>query len=208
MDRERFDILTRMFASPNTRRAALGALLTAGLSISVPRALSRDKRHKRKSKGLRKRQAKGGSPVVSQAVDCLSLGHGVSVSCCSYVGEDHSGENLSSSTMVGTVFTNDVLIETDFSSSNLRNAVFRNAVMCRADLRSSSVRGADFAGADLTAVSFRSSGGCTTATFTAATTFCGTVMCNGTVRNDACPGGPGNAACCSDSECAQGQRTG
>jgi hypothetical protein len=195
MDRTTFDALTRLFAGSASRRAALAALLGAALGQSLTAA-----RNKRR-KGKRKQRAKGSSPIAAQAVDCLSLGHGVNVSGCNYTGEDHSGEDLSSSRMVGTIFRNGTLIRTDLSSSVMKNAVFRNATMCGADLRSSNVAGANFRDADLTGVSFKSSGGCNTATFTAGTTFCGTVMCGGNVRNDDCPGGLPAGFCCSTADC-------
>jgi hypothetical protein len=199
MDRTTFDALTRLFAGSVSRRAALAALLGGALGNSLTTA-----RNKKRRKGKAKRRKQAG-PVTTQAVDCLSLGHGVNVSGCNYTGEDHSGEDLSSSVMVGTIFTNATLVGTDFSSSTLRNARFNGVKLCGADLRSSTVRGADFSGADLTFVSFKSSGGCGTATFTAGTTFCGTVMCGGNIRNDDCPGGPPAGFCCSDAQCPVGQ---
>jgi hypothetical protein len=124
--------------------------------------------------------------------------------------------------MVGTVFRDAILRETDFSGGMLRRAVFngadlsganlassaleranfRAADLCGANLRSSNVRQGAFQNANLTRATFRSSAGCNTASFSAGTTFCGTEMCNGTVRNDDCPDGVDPAdICCIDAQC-------
>lgn len=198
MDRDRFDALTRLFISSSSRRTVLGALL--GAKLSAPLADAAKKRKRRE-----KRRQRNAPAVAAQAVDCLSLGHGANVSGCNYTGEDHSGEDLSSSRMVGTIFRDGTLVGADLSSSAMKNAVFRNAEMCGADLRSSTVGGANFRDADLTLATFKSSGGCSSATFTAGTTFCGTVMCDGSVRNDDCPGGPPPGFCCTNAQCPVGQ---
>lgn len=112
-------------------------------------AHERDARAKLKNRHKKQRQRKPAA-VSAQAVDCLSLDHEANVSGCTYTGEDHSGEDLSSSRMVGTIFRDGTLIGTDLSSSAMKNAVFRNAKMCGADLRSSNVAGTNFRDADLT----------------------------------------------------------
>ena len=135
----------------------------------------------------------------------MRSGSSLDVSGCNYAGEDHSGEDLSSSRMVGTTFRTGTLVRTDLSSSNLKSAVFREANLCGADLRSCGLGGVNFRDANLAGANLKSSGGCGSAVFTGAT-FCGTVMCNGTVRNDSCPGGPPANSCCSVADCPAGQR--
>ena len=194
MDREEFDILARRFSQARSRRAALATVVGGAFAGLLGAASAKPRRRRR---GERNR-------ISAQAADCSSLGHDANVSGCDFSGEDHSAEDLYSSRMVGTSFREGTLVQTDLSSSNLKNANFRDANLCRADLRSSGLGGGDFRDANLAHANLKSSGGCGSANFGGAT-FCGTVMCNGSVRNDACPGGPGSAACCTDSDCPQGQ---
>lgn len=75
MDREHFDALTRLFAANPTRRAALGALLAAGLAGASGRAEAKPNvrnRTKRKTHTKRKQQ----SPVAlsAEAADCRNRG--------------------------------------------------------------------------------------------------------------------------------------
>jgi hypothetical protein len=200
MDRDAFDGLAKVLAASPSRRAALGALLGAGLAATVSAAeAKKDRRQRKGGKQGKKVQ------VTAQAADCLSPGQGTNISGCNYAGDDFSGGDLSSSRMVGTNFRGAALAATDLSSSNAKNAIFREANLTCADLRSSTLSGADFRAADLTQANLKSSGGCNTATFNAATTFCATTMCNGSVRNDDCPGGFDPAkACCVDADCPSG----
>jgi uncharacterized protein YjbI with pentapeptide repeats len=202
MDHDSFDRFARILGAAGTRRTALGALLSAGwigAHGSVDAGDNRKQRKKRKARG--KNKAKPSVPLATQAVDCLSLGQGSNVSGCQYVGEDHSGEDLSDSTMVGTNFTNATLVKTDLSSSNMRNAKFNGADLCGADLRSSGLRNADFRNADLTRADLSSSA-CGGVQFNTATVFCRTKTCTGTIRNDDCPNANPNEVCCTSADCA------
>ena len=198
MDCNTFDGLTKLLAASPSRRTALGVLLGAGLAGKLGAAEAKKDRTKKRQGG---RKATGGADVSAQA-DCLSPGRGSAISRCDYTGEDFSGQDLSSSQMVGTIFRDATLVGTDLSSSGAKNAVFAGADLICADLRSANLGGADFRGADLTGATLKSSSGCATALFNTATTFCATTMCNGAVRNDDCPGGIPAAVCCSaDDEC-------
>jgi hypothetical protein len=204
MDGPRFDRWTQHLGRALSRRR-VGGLLAAALGGAVLDAGAKGKgKGKNKGRANRKPRGKAASPVTAQAVDCFSLGPGSNVSGCDYEGEDHSGEDLSGSTMVGTSFSNGTLIDTRLSSSNLRNARFTGAKMCGANLRSSTLRNADFRGADLTNADLSSSG-CAGIRFNAATVFCGTKTCTGSVRNDDCPGGLPVGYCCSTAGCGPGQ---
>ena len=204
MDERQFDRLIRAFGAGVSRRATLAALLGSAISsvaagvVAKPHPRQRTRHHN--SKGRRQQRTKGASSVATQAVNCQNLGRGVNVRGCDYTGEDHSGENLSGSTMVGTIFTNGTLIGARLSSSNLNSATFNGADLCLANLRGSTLRNVDFRDADLTKADLSGSS-CTGIQFNAATVFCGTKTCNGTVRNDDCPSGPPADFCCADAEC-------
>jgi hypothetical protein len=199
MDHESFDRFARVLAAAGTRRSALAAFLGVGVAgaYSVAGAKKNGKTKKRKARS-----------VSTQAVDCLSLGHGSNVSGCNYSGQDHSGEDLSSSTMIGTIFNNADLIRTNFSSSNLRGARFRGANLCGADLSSSQLRNADMRGfaspnraTNLTLADLSSSG-CAGLQTNPRTIICFTTWCDGTVRSLNCPSGvTGTNVCCADAEC-------
>lgn len=197
MDHGSFDRFARIFAAAGTRRTALGALLSAALTGAYTAADAKNSRKDKKRTKRKARSKKPSVPVSTQAVDCLSLGQGSNVSGCNYAGEDHSGENLSDSAMVGTIFNNATLVKTDLSSSNMRNARFNRADLCGADLSSSQLRNADFRNANLTLADLSSSG-CAGAQFNAGTVFCQTKTCNGAIRNDDCPGVPASDVCCAD----------
>jgi hypothetical protein len=199
---------------PASRRGTLGALLGAGL-FGAGGAEARKKRGARGRKGR----------VAAQAVNCANLASGQDVSGCDYSGQDHSGENLSSAKMIKTVFRDATLIETNLNSANMKSATFRGAKLqranlgssvlegaslreadlCGANLRSAVVRHATFRDANLTRADLKRATGCGSATFTPGTTFCGTRMCDGSIRNDDCPGGPAAGSCCTDSDCPAGE---
>jgi hypothetical protein len=179
MDRERFDALTRLFAEPASRRAALGALLGAGFSGSLT-AAAKPKRGKARRKG-------GRTGVTAQAT-CSSPGPSSNLNGCNFNNRDFAGIDLSSSAMRGTRF--------------------RGADLCGADLSSSQLKGADFRGFDAPGRAtnlFRadlSSSGCRGTRFNARTLFCNTKTCNGSISNRDCPEGVDPAdICCTDAQC-------
>lgn len=204
MDRDAFDGLTKVLAASPSRRAAIGALLGTGLGGALGTAGAA-----KRGRGTRRPRGKAGrrgAQVSAQAADCANPGPSSNISSCNFQDADFSGDDLSGSRMVATNFRNAELVGTDLSSSNAKNAVFREANLCGANLRSSTLGGADFRAANLTLATLQSSGGCNSATFNAATTFCATTMCDGSIRNDDCAGGfdPDNA-CCTDADCLGGQ---
>jgi uncharacterized protein YjbI with pentapeptide repeats len=215
MDHDAFDRLARLLGSAGSRRGALGALLGAAFAGASGVVAARGNR-----RGRSRRRG-----LSAQAVNCANLASGRDVSGCDYAGEDHSGENLSSAKMIKTVFRDATLVGTNLHSANMKSATFRgadliganlasgvlegaslrDANLCRADLRSAVVRHATFRDANLALANLKNAAGCGSATFTAGTNFCGTKMCDGSIRNDDCPGGPPPNLCCSDAECAVGE---
>ncbi|MFN8590509.1 MAG: pentapeptide repeat-containing protein [Thermomicrobiales bacterium] len=193
MDRDRFDALARVLATSASRRAAIVTLLGGGLAGG---SVAGRERH-----GAN-RATRGGRDRVRGEAACGSPRHGANMNGCNFNGRDFSGDDLSAASMVGTTFNDATLIGTNLSSSNLRDAKFRRANLCWADLSSAILRGTDFTNANLTGANLRSSSGCNTAIFSGAT-FCHTVMCNGAVRNDHCPGG-GPVCCGGICECGGG----
>lgn len=191
MDCDAFDRLTTALATSPSRRRALGALLGAGVAgvFGVAEA--------------KQRRKSGKSSVSAQAL-CASPGPSTNLSGCNFTNADFSGDDLSGTRLVGTIFRNAALQGTNLSSSNAKNADFRQANLTCANLRSSMLGGASFNGANLTRANLKSSGGCNAASFTNATTFCATTMCDGSVRNDDCAGGQ-PMTCCGASDCPPGQ---
>ena len=209
MDRERFDALARLCATSSSRRVALGALLSTGLAgaAGVAEAAKKDRTKNRKSG----KKGRDSSQVSAQAATCSSPGPSSNLSGCNYDGEDFSGDDLSGSRMVGTTFRNAELTGSNLSSSNLKDASFRGADLCGADLSSSTLRNVDFRGfgpnqgsgrpTNLTLADLSSSGGCGTLQTNGRTIFCGTTMCDGSVRNDDCPENVDpEDICCSECE--------
>jgi hypothetical protein len=206
MDREAFDGLARLLATSPTRRAALGALLGAGLAGPLGAADAKKKKSARK-RGSHKK-ARGGPDITAQAVDCSSPGPSSTMNGCDFDGEDFSGDNLSGSRIVGTTFRNAELTGTNLSSSNMKDASFRGADLTCANLRSSTLKNADFRGfaapganTDLTGANLSSSG-CGGIQFNGRTHFCRTRMCNGSVNDEDCPGDfDPEGFCCTDEDC-------
>ncbi len=182
MDHGSFDRFARILGETGSRRVALSMLMGAGVASTATLI-----------EGKKRRKAK----VSAQAADCSSLGHGADVSGCSYVGDDLSGLDLSSSRMVATNVNGADLEDADLFSSNLRDARFRGANLVGADLSSSNLRNADFRGfpatgpnagpvTDLTDADLHSSSGCGSIQTNGRTIICNTIWCDGTVRNDSC----------------------
>lgn len=208
IDRDAFDGLTKLLAPAPSRRSALGTIFDAGLAGSFASVDAKKDRKRRKP------NTKGKPELTAQAADCANPGPSANIAGCHYQDGGFAGDDLSGAKMAGTNFRNAELAGTNLSSSNARNAVFREANLACANLRSSVLGGADFRAADLTRANLKSSSGCTSAQFNAATTFCATTMCDGSIRNDDCPGGPPAGSCCdrtsnggacaADGECCSG----
>ena len=172
MEREDFDALARRFAAASSRRSALGLLLGAGATVFLDAAEAK-RRHKKDNS--RKR-----NEVGKEAVKCEPPRASANLKGCDYANRD--------------------LAETDLSSSTLTGANFLRADLCGADLSSSQLANADLRGANLTLADLHSSG-CRGVRVNADTTWCRTVDCNGTLRNDDCLGLGAEEICCSASDC-------
>ena len=183
MDLDAFDRFTRVLASDSSRRSVIGVLL--GGSLAGAAGVADARKNNRKAKARKKnRRAR---TVFIEAADCLNPGP--------------------SSNMNGCNFTNDDFVGADLSSSSMRGTRFRGANLTCADLSSSQLKDADFRGfalpgnaTNLTLADLSSSG-CIGTRFNDRTLFCGTIGCDGTVRNDDCPGGPPAGACCAAADC-------
>ncbi|MFN8594150.1 MAG: pentapeptide repeat-containing protein [Thermomicrobiales bacterium] len=180
MDARHFDRLSRCIGATTSRRAAMAALIGAGLAGGMGESGAKGKKPER---GKRKTATHGKAHArVGAEATCASPGH---------------GQNLA-----GCDFTNQDLEERDLASSMLKGAIFRGANLCGATLRASQLKNADFRGfaepgratilykADL---SLSSCGG---AQFNDRTLSCGTKLCNGSISNRDCPGGIDPADLC------------
>ncbi|MGH8010381.1 MAG: pentapeptide repeat-containing protein, partial [Candidatus Binatia bacterium] len=174
MDHESFDRIARLFGRAGSRRAALGTLFGTGLAgtLGIASAKKKDK-DKDKKKERKRKKSRGGADVTAQAADCLSPGPSSNMNGCDFNNEDFAGIDLSSSSMRGTTFRGTDLMCADLSSSQLKNADFRGfafpgnpTILFGTDLHSS---------------------GCAGIQFNSNTLFCGTITCNGSIRNDDCP---------------------
>jgi hypothetical protein len=190
MDHDAFDRLTRLLGTPGSRRAALGALLGSSVLGAAESAFAKKRgkgKDKQRGKAHKQRDKKRGAAAKPQTPDdgavaieatCGSPGPSSNLNGCNFSGDDMDGVDLSSSSMKNTNFNGARLCGADLSSSTLTNADFRNANLTRADLHSS---------------------GCNGIKTNAATRFCQTIMCNGSVNNSDCP--TGAAVCCATGDC-------
>ncbi|MFN8594170.1 MAG: pentapeptide repeat-containing protein [Thermomicrobiales bacterium] len=182
MDANHFDRLSRFIGATTSRRAALAALVGAGLSglDGTVRAKGKD-RGKTPGKGKHHGERRSG---VGAEATCATPGHGQNLSGCNFNNTDLVNANLSSSTMKGTTF--------------------RGANLCGANLRSSQLKDADFRGfadPNRATILFKtdlSSSACNGTQFNSRSLFCGTKLCNGTISNRDCPGGVDSADLCCD----------
>jgi hypothetical protein len=202
MDHEHFDRFVRLLGTPGSRRAALGALFGATVASAAADTIAkrhgkgkrRTSQHRdrgRKTKPKNQPAAPAGTAdtlgpldaeVSAQAApDCANPGPSKNLQGCNFNGQNLAG--------------------IDLSSSNLKNARFNGTNLCGADLSSSTLTNVDFRNTNLTKADLHSSG-CGGVQTNAGTTFCQTIMCNGTVRNDDCPGTDPALICCFADECA------
>ncbi|MFN8594008.1 MAG: pentapeptide repeat-containing protein [Thermomicrobiales bacterium] len=193
MDRERFDALTRMLAAPASRRKAVAALFGIGITGSADLGAAKQKRRKTQ-----------GGKVSAQASTCDSPGPGKNLSGCDYRGDDFSGQSLAGANLNAAIFVDATMVSANLSGASAKGTRFADADLCGATLRSAVLKQADFRGADLTRADLRAAV-CAGAEFTAAT-FCQTVTCEGTVRNDGCPSGVDpKDVCCTTADCSGGR---
>jgi hypothetical protein len=204
VDHDSFDRIARLLAGAGSRRAAFASLLGASLAGAAFRAGARNAGKARKSARKRKRRPNHGAApaaVTGQAADCTSLESGSNLDGCDFSGRTLSGLDLHGSSMRGTVFAGANLTGANLSGSTMTGASFAAAKLCGANLRSSQLRSVDLRGADLTNANLASSGGCASVLTNAATIFCNTRWCNGTVRN---PGCVRSCKCLANTDCASG----
>jgi hypothetical protein len=152
MDRDRFDALTRLLASSGSRRAALGALLGAGLVGASLDALA--KKNGKKDRGQakdkrtkkRKQQRKNRARAEAAAGCCKSgncaPGTGKNLTRCCFEGQILTKKSFKSSN----------LTEANFTGANLTNANFASTNMTRACLVGATITGANFKSANLSGV--------------------------------------------------------
>jgi hypothetical protein len=204
MDADQFDNVARSLrslATSGSRRSVLGVVLSTGtiafLRVTEIGAKSGKNRKQRKRKGSRNNRNSGkqnrprqrethppeDAVLTAEAVQCEPPRPSATLRGCNYNGR----------TLVGV----------DMHASTLTDATFRNAKLCGAKLYSAQLKNADFRGADLTKADLHSSG-CVGTKFSAGTTFCRTIDCNGNLRNDDCPGVPGANVCCTAADCRPG----
>ena len=174
MDGDAFDRLARTLGIIGSRRAALGALIAAGIA-SAGGSASAKRRHRGKRKAGRR--------VTAQAA-CANPGPGTNLDGCDFSGQELSGVDLSRASLRGANFSGANLTDANLSSSNARRARFSQARLCGAKVRSANLLGATFAAADLTGADFALSN-CTATDFANAV-FCRTKLCNGSVREPDC----------------------
>jgi hypothetical protein len=218
MDRSRFDTLTRLLATPGSRRAALGAILGGALIGSgdvthakrhhkLGRGNGRNQRQKRKQRV----QAAAAGGRCCRRAGCTP-GPGTHQAKCCYQGDDLEGANFAGANLRRASFAGANLTEAQFRGANLDHACFVDADVTGADFRGANRRGAVFcrtrtsngidnAGCD------RESACCPTCVETGSTgcnlggECCGGAVCTGE--------GDGvcvcESECCSNDDCASGQ---
>ncbi len=196
MDRERFDALTRLLATPGSRRTALGALLGTALLGSRAEVLAKPGKRRDRGKDRdndkntdkakkRKQQQRTKRARAEAAAGCCSGGNctpgpGKNLARCCYQGQ----------TLTGKSFKGANLGSTNFSGATLTNANFSGANLDKTCLVDADLTGARLAGAN-----------------TGTAIFCRTTMPDGTENNSGCNKG---TACCptctSDTQCEDGER--
>ena len=154
MDRDRFDILTRLVAASRSRRAALGTLLGAALlGLPLPPVAAKRKAT-RKGKGKPKRRGRDRDrrqprpqrrrPAQTEAAGrCCSRnacvpGPGANLGKCCFEDAELAGENIQGAN----------LGQANFARANLTGVNFRGANLDRTCLVDADVTGARFGGAN------------------------------------------------------------
>ena len=198
MDRDRFDTLTRLFATVGSRRAALGALAGAGLlggGVSVSAKPGKKGKKGKKKKHNRRRRCFGSESCAfpSDGLDfenCDLAGSSIST-CdgCNFRGADLGGADLEEGSFQGVSFRNANLNSADLSFTDVSGASFRDACLSGANLFGANTDGADFRGA----------------------IFCGTIGPDGSLNDSGCDETgrccPPAAPCFKDAECPVGAPT-
>jgi uncharacterized protein YjbI with pentapeptide repeats len=142
MDRDRFDTLTRLLATPGSRRTVLVAILGAGLGARLETAARRGKSagSKRRAKHKRRRPRRKHGAQAEAAPGC----------CAAKTCTPGTGKNLS-----GCCFEGQTLNGKSFKSSNLTGAIFRDAKLANANFSATNLTGACLVDADTTGATFK-----------------------------------------------------
>ncbi len=171
MDCDRFDALARLLATSGSRRAALGALLGAGLLGHDSNALAKPGKGKRKNRGKnrgrrkkRGRNGPGGDPTPDPPVEsacgtrhCDPPEPGSTRSGCefnrfngaSFAGQDFNGSIFRRIDGRGTNVNDTDNHGSVFAEACLRSATFRGARLGGSTWSGACLVDADFTGADL-----------------------------------------------------------
>ena len=187
MDRDRFDTLTRLFATVGSRRTALGAMVGAGLLGGGVSVSAKPGKKGKKKKHKRRRPCFGGAacafPSDGQDFENCDLAGTDIPSCdgCNFRRADLSGTDLSEGSFQGVSFRNANLSGANLIDADVSGASFRDACLSGANFFDANTDGADFRGA----------------------IFCGTTLRNGFVDDSGCDD---DSRCCptgADVECVK-----
>jgi hypothetical protein len=151
MDRDRFDALTRLLATPGSRRAAISVLLGTGLVAKSLDALakkpSKKDRDKGKAKKARNRKQQKKRARAEAAAGCCKSGN-----CSPGTGKNLTRCCFEGQTLTKKSFKSSNLTEANFTGANLTNANFASTNLTRACLVDATITGANFKSANLSGV--------------------------------------------------------
>jgi hypothetical protein len=199
MDRDRFDAFTRLFASRGSRRAALGALLGAGLLASGLEAVARkgkgngngkgrQGKDNGKGKGKARRQSKSRRGASRTTVEAAAV-------CCS---RDDCAPGPRQD-LGGCCFQGRGLSGANFGGANLKRVSFAGATLIGANLGGANLEGACLVDADLTDATLGK-------TNRKGAVFCRTIMPDGSPNDSGCgKGTPCCPTCNAQHPCAPGR---
>ena len=206
MDREQFDGLAKLLATTGSRRASLGALLGAclmgrGLDALAKSGKGKNRRQTRRKRG-RKNRAGGQTPQPLSgggcgAKQCAAPKPGSTRSDC-----DFSGRVFAGADQHGSVFRRIDGRRANFDDTENHGSVFAEACLKGATFRGADLSGSSWGDACLIAVDFTGADLSRDAVTFDDAVLCGTIMPDGTVRDDNCPPGVDpEDACCADADC-------
>lgn len=174
MDRDRFDGLARLLATSGSRRAALGAMLGAGLLGARFEGGDGRNQHKRdERRDRRRKRSSERSGIACCAGRACAPGVGKDLAGCCYRGRVLAGSNFTGSNLEAVSFAGATLTDADFSGANLQNACFVDAFLSGADVTGAKLKGA---------------------------IFCRTVMPDGAIDNSGCGRGTRCCPTCGDAD--------
>ncbi|MGH2616226.1 MAG: pentapeptide repeat-containing protein [Thermomicrobiales bacterium] len=186
MDRNRFDALTRLLGREGSRRAALGAALSAAILGTGLRAGAKKKNRKKK---------KNPPQTCFGTLLCEFPGPALDFENCDFSGQDVcEGADCS-----GSNFRRADLSNAELDDGNFQGASFRDANLRGADLEDSDLSGASFRDACLVGATFF--GANVDGAHFGGAIFCSTTLSDGTVDNSGCDDGTN---CCPTDGCFDG----